>query len=493
MSWASAPLTRGGCADVRAERHPFPPFAWRVLRHPPSEDERADLARGVRDLLRFQTALERFRPIRCAPDATPFVSVYANGRLCGCQGSDEGPPGERLTRAFLRALHDGRFAPITPEERVALAVQVSYVRRPRLLNPASAATELEIGVHGVALVRDGHAGAMILPHVARDERLGARELVAALLRKARATDEALLDGALYAFESEDIVVRGAGAARHPDDAGASAAASWLASMVDAGGAVTFAVDPRTRRRIPFGELHHGRAAVVVQALAASGQHRALAARARETLERDIRAGLRGTRTEGWSDDPELIVATMALATLAGVPLARDLAEFVDGRHKPRNPWHAAQVVAALGPRAPGDVWASCIADLERHPFAPWTLMAADARGDRATVARVARAVATGLRKNRPYRGGASVTPIPETAVTALAIEALGRHPAPWARAAMVRGREFLGRMQLVGPRITGGLEPALAHGAFSATPAADLLRCDISAHALLAMVTERRR
>lgn len=125
-------------------------------------------------------------------------------------------------------------------------------------------------------------------------------------------------------------------------------------------------------------------------------------------------------------------------------------------------------------------------------FIALTVMAAGARGDRATGARVARAVATSLRKDPPYRGGASITPIPETAVAALAIEALARHPAPWARAAVVRGRQFLGRMQLVGRRITAGLEPTLAHGAFSATPAADFLRCDISAHALLAMVTERR-
>jgi hypothetical protein len=116
-------------------------------------------------------------------------------------------------------------------------------------------------------------------------------------------------------------------------------------------------------------------------------------------------------------------------------------------------------------------------------FIALTVMAAGARGDRATGARVARAVATSLRKDPPYRGGASITPIPE---------ALARHPAPWARAAVVRGRQFLGRMQLVGRRITAGLEPTLAHGAFSATPAADFLRCDISAHALLAMVTERR-
>ena len=200
-------------------------------------------------------------------------------------------------------------------------------------------------------------------------------------------------------------------------------------------------------------MHHGRAAVVVQALAAHGGHPAIAARARERLERDIRAGLRGAPPPGWTDDPELAAATMALATRAGVALERELSAFV-AAHPPRNPWHAAQVVAALGARAPGDVWASCVADLERHPFAPWTLIAAEAREDRAIVARAGRAVASSLRKQAPYRGGAAISAIPETAVTALAIEALARHRSGWARAAIARGRGFLGRMQLLGPRIT---------------------------------------
>ena len=142
-----------------AERHPFPPFAWRVLRRPLGDQERADLARGLRDLLRFQVTLDGFRPLRGAPDATPFVSLYASGRLCGCQGSDEGGPGERLTRAFLRALHDGRFAPVSPGERAALAAQISYVRAPRLLNPDTAAEEIEMGTHGVALVGEREARA----------------------------------------------------------------------------------------------------------------------------------------------------------------------------------------------------------------------------------------------------------------------------------------------------------------------------------------------
>ncbi len=101
-------------------------------------------------------------------------------------------------------------------------------------------------------------------------------------------------------------------------------------------------------------------------------------------------------------------------------------------------------------------------------------------------ARAARGVADALRVGPPHRGGASVSAIPETALTAIAVEALALHPAPWARAALARGREFLGRMQLAGGRIPGALDPELARGAFVASPVVDLLRGDVTGHALLA-------
>jgi hypothetical protein len=81
--------------------------------------------------------------------------------------------------------------------------------------------------------------------------------------------------------------------------------------------------------------------------------------------------------------------------------------------------------------------------------------------------------------------------MPETAVTALAVESLARHDAPWAREAVARGRAFLSAMQLVERRVTAGLDPS-SYGAFSASPSADLLGCDISAHALLAIIAPPR-
>jgi AMMECR1 domain-containing protein len=467
--------------------HPFPSFPWKDLRRPLRDAERADVVRAVGSMLRFQRTLARWAPISSAPDATPFVSLYANGRLCGCYGSDEGQPAEQLARAFLRAAHDGRFAPVSASERADLVAQVSYVKRPRLLNPENADDAIEVGTDGVSLVRDGHPAVIVLPHVAREERLGPRELLDALLRKARADAGAWRQGGLYAFETEDIVVRRGARAEPAFAESTEAAARWLASLVGADGAIAFAIDPRRRRRFAHGEMHHGRSAIVVQALAAHGKRPALVTRARTRLERDIRSALGGAVIEGWSPDPERVASTLALAIRAGVPLVRELVDFIEANKGPETPWYAAQVVAALGPLAPRELWESCIADLDRHSFAPWTLIAADARGDRERRVRAARGVAHALRVGPPHRGGASVSVVPETALTAIAVEALALHPAPWARAASARGREFLRRMQLVDGRIPGALDPELARGAFVASPIIDILRGDVTGHALLAM------
>jgi hypothetical protein len=106
-------------------------------------------------------------------------------------------------------------------------------------------------------------------------------------------------------------------------------------------------------------------------------------------------------------------------------------------------------------------------------------------------ARAGRGVADALRTVAPHRGGAAVTPVPEVALTALSVEALTLHPASWARSAAARGGDFLRSLQLVGPRLYGALDPALARGALPASPVADLLRGDVTGHALLALLALR--
>jgi AMMECR1 domain-containing protein len=470
---------------------PFPSFPYPTLDRPLAESERRELAAGLRALLRFQHTLATWTPIRRAPDATPFVSLYAKGSLRGCYGSSEGDAPERLMRAFLRAQDDARFGGISPAQRAGLAAQVSYPRAARLVDPATAAAEIEPGTHGVALVRDRAPAVLLLPNVARDEGLGAAGLLQALHRKAGVAGDDH-GGTLYLFETCEVTVHPEpdppGARRAPTRTPEDLAAAWLASLVGEDGRVAFAVDPRRRQRHAFGVMAHGRAAVVIQALAAHGRHRPLVSRARERLARDIRAALGGAAIADWPADPAMVAGTLALAVLAGAALDDELAALAAGPDVARVPWHAAQVVAALGARAPAALWKACVEDLDRRPWAPWTVIAASARGDRPVRARAARAVADALRKTPPHRGGAEGTPIPEVALTALSVEALAHHPAPWARAAAARGREFLGALQLVGSRVYGALDPALCRGAFPASPVVDLLRGDVTGHALLAML-----
>ena len=179
--------------------------------------------------------------------------------------------------------------------------------------------------------------------------------------------------------------------------------------------------------------------------------------------------------------------------LADIPVKRELAAFVATSDPTRSPWHCAQVVAALGRDAPEPLWRACVADLDVHPWAPWTLLAAKARGDLAVRDRAARALADGLRPAAPHRGAGDLTAIPEVALTALAVEALAGHPAPASRAAVTRARAFIARTQLVGDRVYGALDPALAWGAFPASPVVDWLRCDVTAHAVLALSGGSRR
>ena len=103
-------------------------------------------------------------------------------------------------------------------------------------------------------------------------------------------------------------------------------------------------------------------------------------------------------------------------------------------------------------------------------------------------ANAARALVSSLREGGPHRGGAGVTAVPEVALTAAAIEALAPLTTREARAAVRRGREFLRRWQLLPERLAPWMSPDVALGAFPASPVRDVLRCDITGHALAALL-----
>jgi hypothetical protein len=273
---------------------------------------------------------------------------------------------------------------------------------------------------------------------------------------------------------------------HGQQSDRRAAVAWLERLVDSDGHVAFAIDPRSRTRSATGVMHHGRAAVVVRALAEGGARAEVVRRAKERLERDIAGALAGRSVEAWPADPAVVAGTLALARMAGVkaPLegyARARTEIA------RRAWHAAQVVTALGRAAPPGLFRACTADLARRPWAPWTALAAARLGAARVLARSSSALVSSIGDSGPHEGGSRVTAVPEIALTAVCAEALAPLPSAEARSAAARARAFLRRWQLLPDRVPAALDPKLAIGAFPASPVADLLRGDITAHALLAL------
>jgi len=420
------------------------------------------------------------------PDATPFVTLYSGESLWGCQLGDEGGARERLVRAYLRALADPRAIGSAPNRRM-LSAEVSYPLEVRRLDPDRAELELEVGTEGLVLVAPDRSPVVLLPRVACDLSFDAKSLIASLASKAGCSKKEVFRGTLYAFTTENVSVR-IEASGVATGSPLQLAARWLAARVDVRGSVDFAIDARRGIRERWGEFAHGRAAIVVQALASAPGGRRAAARARRRLEREIKKALAGHDVVGWPAEPARIGGTLALASLAGIDVQRPLEVFARRPELRRDAWHGAQVVAALGADAPIELWRACVADLDARPWAPWSALAARARGDAAVAARCERALVDSLRRAPPHAGGASVTTVPELALTAIAVEALSKaRRSTEVRAAMRRAREFIESWQLVGERIPIPLDPRLCSGAFPASPIVDWLRTDVTAHALLAL------
>lgn len=462
---------------------------FRPLARPLSHTQRAELEGALQRLLGWQRSLTAWALAARAPDATPFVSLYARGRLVGCFGCSEGPPSHRLARAFLRALEDTRFGGIATAERASLSAEVAYPLAPRTVAADRALARIRAGIDGLALASPA---VVLLPAVARDTGLDARGLVAALCEKARIDS---LDGQrLLLFEVESVSAH-ARAVSHRARAGrqvassegdttarVDAAGAWLARRVHADGAIDFAVDGRARRPHGLGPMASGRAAVALRALDAWGGATSVAPRLRRALAAQIRDALSGRPPEGWPDRPDAALGTVALGCLAGLGFERELAALARSHSPVTSAWYAAQACLALGTDAPPALWRACVADLVARPWAPWTAWAARARGDAATVARC-----TGvLVRSVDDQGGVDVTPVPEIALTALVVEALGPLRQPAARRACRRARAFLKRWQWTS-RVPGALEPELVAGAWPVSPILPLARVDVTAHALLAL------
>lgn len=470
-------------------RAPTPPLA--ALARPLSPKARAALERALRRLLAWQVELSAWPRIITAPPATPIVSVYTEGVLRGCAGSSEGAPGERLARAFLHAESDLRFGGIAPGLRAHLVAQVAYPLALRQIPLAHAERHIAPGAHGLALADSSARPALLLPDVAREHELDAAGFLSALEHKA-GVKRANWQGALFTFETDAVTARlddkqGRAARPRPLEA----AVRWLAERVGPEGRVTFGLEPRTGEQSREGAMLHGRSAVALQALATHAAGRAAATRVRRWLERELAAALAGKAVDGWPREVPLVAGTLALAVLAGVDVREPLALLARHPELPGMPWHAAQVVCALGKEAPEPLYRACVEAAAREPLAPWTVMAARARGDRPAFLRTARALATHVKDEGPHAGGVAMRALPEVALTAAVVEALsGANERPLV-AARERALRFIGRLQHLSYIPPDVCDPALALGAFPLTPVHAYLRTDVTAHAALALALGR--
>ena len=458
---------------------------WSALPQPMTTRQRALVARATRALLGWQATLGEFPRIAGVPRATPFVALYARGRLCGCFGSREGRRGEPLARAFLLALHDPRYGGVRPGERAELVAHVSYLSAPHEVSIAELRRRFELGTDGVAVLSDWGA-TLLLPSVAVDERVDARGMLALAARKLGLPESRLGRARLVTFRTEDVTVR-SGQTHWPRTQPGSAAVSWLASRVNARGRVAFGVDARAHTELEQGPFLHGRAAVVVQALAVRGGPARIVDRARRWLVGEVRAALEGHPPPGWPENPAEGAGTVALAVRAGLDFEGDLLAIAKDPRVEHNVWHAAQVAAALGPRTPRRLWSACAADLESSPWAPWTAIAARALDDRATLRRAERALCRSIRRVPPHAGSVDVSATGEVALTALTVEALSGASSPTARTAVAAARDYLLAHQFLGNRVPAPLDPQLAQGAWPVSVVLDGLRADVTAHSLLAL------
>lgn len=451
-----------------------------TLARPLTARQRAGIQRDVRTWLDWQRDFQRWQAPSIVIDATPFVSLYCKGRVVGCYGSDDPHPRHRLARAFLQALTDTRFTSTSNRDRDSLVAEVSYLKKVEWVSRDRVADEFEAGTHGVGVVHEGGHPVFLLPAVARDNALDAHGMLRSLELKARVTGP---DSAYFLFETESVVVTRDGVGSTASDD----ASKWLASLVDRTGRVRFAADPVTGKSTTRGTLLHARSAVVVEALATDAAHGDEVIRARRWLAREIRKALTGKTVPDWPDHPAKVAGTLALACRSGVDVRAALRCFAAGAASV--PWHAAQVVSVLGLEAPEELWRVCQDDLSKRPWAPWTALAAAARGELATLRRCTEALIDSVRERGPYEGAVTLNTAPELALTALTVEALRVCPRSTASSrAMARALRFLERWQWRRDNRPAAYMPGACEGAYPCAPTSRILRCDVTAHAVLARV-----
>ena len=144
-------------------------------------------------------------PVMPFPDASgTFVTVKTHGALRGCLGTLESRDG--LARDVARcaadaASQDPRFAPVSPAELPAIAIDVSVLGPLESIDPRSPGAVI-VGRHGL-VVEQGRRRGLLLPQVATERGWTAEQFLGHTCIKAGLPRDAWRHGAqVFRFEAD---------------------------------------------------------------------------------------------------------------------------------------------------------------------------------------------------------------------------------------------------------------------------------------------------
>ena len=132
-----------------------------------------------------------------------FVTLKEDGKLRGCIGHflEDTPLYRTVQKMVLAAaLQDRRFPPVEVSELPGLEYEISVLSP---VEPVARAEDIEMGRHGVILVKDGKQ-AVFLPQVAIEEGWDRATMLAELCKKAGLPVNAWREGAQFYIFTADV-------------------------------------------------------------------------------------------------------------------------------------------------------------------------------------------------------------------------------------------------------------------------------------------------
>ncbi len=136
-----------------------------------------------------------------------FVTLTKKGELRGCIGHPyaDTPLKYAITDSALSAaLKDPRFLPVRISELDIIAVEVTILTRPELIDvpPKELSSSIRIGKHGL-IVKSGYRQGLLLPQVAQENDFDEIEFLNHTCLKAGLPQDAWVTGAeVYCFEGQ---------------------------------------------------------------------------------------------------------------------------------------------------------------------------------------------------------------------------------------------------------------------------------------------------